>query len=77
MELYNFCISQNIIRVIESRKVNWERHVARMGVMRNICDVLAGKLEGKNHSEDLGEDGKIILEWILRKPGGQVWIGCI
>jgi hypothetical protein len=25
------------------------------------------KLKGRDHSEDLGVDGKIILEWILGK----------
>jgi hypothetical protein len=30
-----------------------------------------------NKLEDLGVDGKIILEWILEKQGGKVWIGCI
>jgi hypothetical protein len=33
--------------------------------MRNAYSILAGKPEGKNHLEDLGVDGKIILEWIL------------
>jgi hypothetical protein len=31
----------------------------------------------KDHAEDLGMDGKIILEWGLRKWGGRVWTGCI
>jgi hypothetical protein len=26
----------------------------------------------EDHSEDLGVDGKIILEWLLRKWGGKV-----
>jgi len=26
--------------------------------------------------EDLGTNGKIILEWILGKQGGKVWTGC-
>jgi hypothetical protein len=30
--------------------------------MRNACKILVGKPEGKNHSEDLGMDGRIILE---------------
>jgi hypothetical protein len=34
-------------------------------------------LKGKDHSEDLDVDGKIILEWILGKYGGQVWTRCI
>jgi hypothetical protein len=34
-------------------------------------------LKGKYHSEDLGVDGKIILEQILEKEGGKMWTGCI
>jgi len=29
-------------------------------------------LKGRDHLEDLGVDGKILLEWILRKQGGKV-----
>jgi hypothetical protein len=32
-------------------------------------------LNRKDHSEDLGEGGKIILKWILGKQGGNVWTG--
>jgi hypothetical protein len=35
------------------------------------------KTEGKGHSEDLGVDGRIILEWILEKWGGKMWTECI
>jgi hypothetical protein len=38
--------------------------------MRNSYKILVGKPERKNHSEDLGVDGKIILEWILGN-----WVG--
>jgi hypothetical protein len=34
-ELQNFHASPNIIRVIESRRVRWVGHVARMGEMRS------------------------------------------
>jgi hypothetical protein len=34
-------------------------------------------LKGRDHSEDLGVDARIILEWILRKWGWSVWIGFI
>jgi hypothetical protein len=34
-------------------------------------------LKGKDHSEDLDIDGKIISEWILGKYGGMVWTGFI
>jgi len=34
-------------------------------------------LKGRDHSEDLGVDGNIILESILEKYCENVWIGCI
>jgi hypothetical protein len=34
-------------------------------------------MKGRDHSEDLGVDGRIILEWILGKYGGKVWTGFI
>jgi hypothetical protein len=48
-----------------------------MGEMIDAYKILGGKSEGRNHSEDLGVDRKITLEWILGKWGGNVWIGCI
>jgi hypothetical protein len=33
---------------------------------------LSGNLKVRDHSEDLGEDGRIILERILEKQGGKV-----
>jgi hypothetical protein len=33
-----------------------------MGERRNAYSILVGKSEGKNHSEELGVDGRIILE---------------
>jgi hypothetical protein len=35
--------------------------------MRNEYSILVRKPEGKRHAEELGVDGRIILEWILRK----------
>jgi len=32
-------------------------------------------LKGRDHSEDLGVDGRVILEWISEKYGGKVWTG--
>jgi hypothetical protein len=37
----------NIVLVIESRKMRWEGHVARMGEGRGVYRVLVGKHEGK------------------------------
>jgi hypothetical protein len=35
------------------------------------------KLKGRDHSKDLGVNGRIILEWLLGKSCGMVWTGCI
>jgi len=37
-------------------------HVARMGAMRNVYNILVGNLKGINRLEDLGMVRKIILE---------------
>jgi hypothetical protein len=34
-------------------------------------------LKGQDHTEDIGIDKKIILEWILGDLGGKVWTRCI
>jgi hypothetical protein len=38
---------------------------------------LSENLKGRDNSEDLGTDGKIIVEWILGKQGGKVWTGFV
>ena len=52
--------SPNIFRMIKSRR-GWVGHVARMGERRGVYGVLVEKPEGKNHFEDPGVDGRIIL----------------
>jgi hypothetical protein len=63
-EVHNLYASPNIIRVIKSRRLRWMRYVARMGDMRNAYSNVVG-LKGRDHSEDLSIDGRI-LEWALR-----------
>jgi hypothetical protein len=48
-----------------------------MGEMRNAYKILVGNLKGRDYSEDLGVDRKILLQWILGKQGGKVWTGLI
>jgi hypothetical protein len=38
-----------------------------MGERRGVYSVVVGKPEGKNHLEDPGVDGRIILRSIFRK----------
>jgi hypothetical protein len=47
--------------VIKSRIMRWVEHVPRVGERRSVYRVLVGKLEGKNHLEDPGVDGRVIL----------------
>jgi hypothetical protein len=49
-----------------------------MGAMRNIYLKFYSKhLKGRDHSEEVGVDGNIILERILGNWGAKVWTGCI
>jgi hypothetical protein len=61
-ELHNLCPSPSIIRVSKSRRVRWKGHAACVGEMRNAYKILVGKLEGRDHSEELGVDTRIILK---------------
>jgi len=65
-ELNDLYSSPNIVQVLKSR-IGWVGLVAHMGKKRSVCRVLVGKPEGKNHLEDPGVDGRIILRWIFRK----------
>jgi hypothetical protein len=49
-----------------------------MGKKRNSYKILVGKSEVKRDQlEDLGVEGRTILERILVKYGEWVWTGCI
>jgi hypothetical protein len=68
-KLHNLYSSPTIIRMINSRRMRWAGHVARMGKTRNAYRMLMGKSEGKeplgrsrcrwvaNIKIDLREDG--------------------
>jgi hypothetical protein len=53
-----------IIKMTKSRRMKWARHVERMGEIRSVCKILVGSLNGRDHSEHLGVDGRIILKQI-------------
>ena len=74
-ELNYLYSSPNIVRVIKLRRMRWDGHVACMGEEGGVYRVLVGKSEGKNHWEDLGVDGWIILGWISRRWDVGIWTG--
>jgi hypothetical protein len=52
--------------------------VAHTGERRGAYRALVGKPEGRNHLEDPGIDGRIILKWIFKRlGGGGAWTGLI
>jgi hypothetical protein len=55
------------------KELKWARHIACMEEMGNAYSILVGKPEGKRHLQDLGIDGRVILEWILGKQFEKVW----
>jgi hypothetical protein len=61
VELRNLNASPNIIRVKKLWRMTWPMHVARMGEMGN-ARFWPESLKGRDHSEDLGVDWKVILE---------------
>ena len=74
-ELNDLYSSPNIVRVIISRRMRWAGHVARVGERRAYAGFWWGNLRERDHLEDPGIDGKIILRWILRKWGVEAWTG--
>jgi len=54
--------------------MGWMWHVC-MGERRGVYRVLVGKLEGRDHLEEPGVDGKIILMCIFMKLDVGAWTG--
>jgi hypothetical protein len=65
-ELYDLHSLPNIICVIKSR-TRWVEHVARMGEKRGACRIWWGNLRERDHLEDIGMYGRIILKLIFKK----------
>ena len=72
-EELNDLYSPTNVRVIKPRR--WAGHVARTGESKGVYRVLVGKSEGRDHLEDPGINGRIILRWIFRKLDVGMWTG--
>jgi len=69
--------SLNIVRMIKSRRTRWAGHVARTEKRKGVYRGLVGNVIKRDHLEDPGLDGSIVLSWILRKWDVELWTGSI
>jgi hypothetical protein len=65
-ELNDLYSSPHIIRVFESMRMRWVGHIACMEESTGVYRV-CGNLRERDHLEDPGIDGRIILGLIFRK----------
>ena len=65
---------QFIVQVMKSSRIKWAGHVARIGRRDLYTGFWLGNLRERDHWEDLGVDGRIILKFIFKKWDGGIWI---
>jgi hypothetical protein len=66
-KLHNLNSSPSIIRMIESRRMRWEGHVALMGEKRITLGYWWESQKERDHLEDQDVGGWIILKWMLER----------
>jgi hypothetical protein len=69
-ELHDMYSPPNIFRVMKSTKMGWAGHVTRMKRGEVRTGLCWGSPRERDHLENLGVDGRIILESMLRKSVG-------
>ena len=74
-ELNDLHCSPSIVRMIKSRRMRWAWYVARMGRGETCTGFWWGNMRERDHLEDPGIDGRILLRWIFRKWAVGVWTG--
>jgi hypothetical protein len=87
-ETHNLCASSNITGVVKSSRMKWAGHVACMGGMRNVYNILIGKPEGRkpfgkprrrredNIRLDLREIWREGVDWMHLTQDRDQWRAC-
>jgi hypothetical protein len=57
--------------------MKWAGHLACVGKREGAYRVWMERPKGKNHLEDLGVNGSIILKCFLKKWDQEAWIGLL
>jgi len=70
-------MQSTIILLFKYTFQRWAGYVARMGDRRSDTGISWGYLWERGHLEDLGLDGRIILNWILKKWNEKCCTGLI
>jgi hypothetical protein len=76
-ELNDLYCSTNIIRVIKSKRIRWDRHVARMEERRDVYRFLVGKPEEKRPLGRRRRRWENNIKTDFRKGDVRVWTGLI
>jgi hypothetical protein len=74
-ELHDLYCSSNIVRVMKSRRMRWAGHVERKGRGEANTGIWWENLGKRDHLENPGANGRIILRWIFRKWDVWLWTG--
>jgi len=59
---------------MKSSRMRWAGHVARIGRRELHTGFWWGNLRERDHWEDVGVDGRIILKFLFKKWDGGLWI---
>jgi hypothetical protein len=77
-ELHRLYSLPNIVRMIKSRSIRWDGHVARVGKGRGVCRVLVWRLEGKRplgrHRRRWEDNIKMDLREIRVDGANWIWL---